>query len=97
MNRKIIVLAIVAGVLTIAGLPTITAVLYRLDVIPIAQSIRTEYLTGTTLAVILALLILLPSTNGPSAVRRADRCPVCERPLRLRGRYCPACGSRVAA
>jgi len=97
MNCKIIILATVAGILTIAGLPAITAMLYRLEVIPIAQLIRTEYLTGTTLAVILALLILLPSTYGLSVARRVDRCPVCEHRLRLRGRYCPACGSRVAA
>ena len=97
MLRKLIVITIVIAILAFAGLPAITTALYRLGVIPIARSIRAEYLTGTALAVILALLILLPSFQRVAVPRRADRYPVCDQPLRHRGRYCPTCGSRLAA
>ena len=97
MSRKLMLIMIVTGVLAIAGLPAITTALCRLGVIPAAQSIRAEYLTGTTLAVIVALLILLPSTYRISVARRTDQCPVCGQPLRQRGRYCPVCGSKIDA
>ena len=97
MFRKLIVIMIVAGVLAIAGLPAITTALCRLGVIPVAQSIRAEFFTGTALAVIVALLVLLPSWSRlPWRFRVAVRqCPVCEHPLGRPGRYCPTCGSRV--
>lgn len=97
MSRKLIVITIVAGVLAIAGFPAIATALYRLGVIPVAQSIRAEYFTGTALAVIVALLVLLPGWDRlPWRFRIAVRqCPVCEHPLRRPGRYCPTCGSRV--
>ena len=75
MSRKLMLIMTVTGVLAIAGLPAITTALCRLGVIPAARSIRAEYLTGTTLAVIVALLILLPSTYRISVARRTDQLP----------------------
>ena len=97
MSRKLIVITIVVGVLTIAGLPSITTALHRLGVIPVAQSIRAEYLTGTAIVVILALLVLLPGWNRVSWRNRiaVRQCPVCEGLLGRPGRYCPSCGSRI--
>ena len=97
MSRKLMVITIVIGILAIAGLPAITMALCRLGVIPLARSIRAEYLTGTAIAVIMALLILLPSTYRINFAQRTDQCPVCGQVLRRRGRYCPDCGSRLAA
>ena len=96
MSRKLIVITIVVGVLAIAGLPAITMALCRLGVIPLARSIRAEYLTGTALAIIVTLLVLLPPTYRDTVARRTDQCPVCGQVLRHGSRYCPTCGSRIA-
>lgn len=58
--RKIIVIATIALVLVLANIIWLTRYLAEKDVIDLAIKIKTEYLTGTALAVILALLILLP-------------------------------------
>ena len=98
MSRKLIIITIVVGILAIAGLPAITTALCRLGVIPLARSIRAEYLTGTALAIIVTLLVLLPRTYRDTVARRTDQCPVCGQVLRRHcGRYCPTCGSRIAA
>ena len=97
MFRKLIVIALVIGILFVAGLPFITDCLCHIGVIPLARAIRAEYLTGTAIAVILALLILLPCRWRVRVVTRGYECPVCEASVRPGARYCPACGSRVAA
>ena len=95
MFRKLIVSTIVSTILIVAGLPTITAALHHVGVIPLARSIRAEFFTGTALAVIVALLILLPSRWRVRVVPRGYVCPVCEASVRRGARYCPACGSRI--
>ena len=97
MLRKLIVIAIGTAVVTIAGLPTITTALDRAGVIPLARTIRANYLTGTAIAVIIALLILLPSVGWVPLGSRSVRCSVCDQHVRRRSHYCPTCGSRVAA
>ena len=54
-------------------------------------------LAGTAIAVVAALLILLPSSTSKRLVESKQRlrCPVCDEGLRPGGRYCAACGSRV--
>ncbi len=96
MFRKLIVIALVIGILFVAGLPVITECLCRIGVIPLAKAIRAEYLTGTALTVIVALLILLPSRWRVRVLPRGYVCSVCEASVRPGARYCPACGSRVA-
>ena len=97
MNRKLLVLIVVVAVMVLAGLPAITAVLVQLGVIGLATKLRAEYLTGTAIAVILALLILLP--RGVVAhirfMRVSCACRVCGTRLDRVGRYCPHCGSRT--
>jgi hypothetical protein len=97
MLRKLIVITVIIVVLTIAGLPAITVALDWLGVIPLAQAIRAEYLTGTAITVIVSLIVLLPSVGCVWRRWPVTHCPVCDQQLRQRGRYCPACGSRVAA
>lgn len=97
MFRKLIVITIMATILIMAGLPAITAALDRVGLVPLARSICAEYLTGTALAIILALLILLPSRRRIRVMLRPHMCVVCGEHIRPGGRYCPACGSRVAA
>lgn len=95
MCRKSIIVTTLVGVVIVADLPAITAELHKLGVIPIAQSIHAEYLTGTAVAVIVALLLLLPSTHFIGVRKGVAQCPVCDCQLRHHGRHCPACGSRV--
>lgn len=97
MNRKLIVATIVIGAMIVAGMPAITDVLYGVGLIPLARSIRAEYLTGTAFTIIVALLILLPARWRVRIVPRRHECPVCEVSVRPGARYCPACGSRLAA
>ena len=92
-SRKLIVVAVIAAVLVLANTGTIVAWLHGLGVIPLAEYIRSECVTGTAIAVIVALLILLPGRAVWAICVR--RCPVCDSLLLRRGRYCGECGSRV--
>jgi len=59
--------------------------------------VRREFLTGTALAVILVLLILLVSPRNvrSKSISFARRCPVCDKRLVDNVNYCGECGSRV--
>jgi len=59
--------------------------------------LRREFLTGTAIAVILALLILLvnPRNAGSKTIGLIRRCPVCDKRLIGNPSYCGECGSRV--
>jgi hypothetical protein len=91
--RKLLVVGTILAVLVLANVGTIVTWLTNSGLIPWAQHVRDEYLNGTAIAVIVALLILLPSRVVWAVLVR--RCPVCDAVVLRRGRYCPACGSRV--
>jgi hypothetical protein len=60
------------------------------------HNIKDHFLTGTTLTVILALLILLVSPKAESKTLGFSRtCPVCNKRLFRSGNYCSECGSKV--
>lgn len=90
--RKVIVLAIVAGVFLLANALVIAHWLNQAGVIDAAVSIRREFLTGTAITVIVALLILLTGP-GRKVVGLGCRCTVCGH-RQLGGDYCSDCGSR---
>ena len=63
-----------------------------------ANWLREEFLTGTAIAVIISLLILLTGSkqsDGSRAIGFLRRCPVCDHRLISRGSYCSDCGSKV--
>ena len=95
--RRLIVVTPIAAILLLTNFLVLGEWLDRSGVIGWARSVKTEYITGTAITVIVALLILLPSTAaaGRSPLERLRRCPVCDEGLRPGGRYCPACGSRI--
>jgi hypothetical protein len=97
MSRKLIVLIVVVVVMVLAGLPAITAALVHLGVVGLAAKVRAEYFTGTAVAVIAALLILLPRqvVVGIRFFTAARTCRVCGTRIERVARYCPQCGSRV--
>jgi len=91
--RKLAVAVFIAIVLTLANAAAITCWLHDVGVVPWAQHVREAYFPGPTLAVVVTLLILLPS--GAVAAIRVRRCGVCDCLLFRRGRYCCQCGSRA--
>ena len=91
--RKLLVASAIVGVLTLANAGAIVGWLQDLGVIPLAHHIRSEYITGTAVAVILALLILLPGRAMWAICVR--RCPVCDAATVRRGKYCAECGSKI--
>lgn len=95
--RKLLVVAVIIAVALVANVWAIASWLDRIGAIDCGRSIRAEYVTGTAITVIVALVILLPSTAavGRPRFEQSLRCPVCDADLRSGGRYCPACGSRV--
>lgn len=100
--RKLVVLAIVAGVFLVAHALTLAHWLSQSGAVDAAASIRREFLTGTAITVILALLILLVApggirgagASGAGASGVSVACPVCDRKHRG-GAYCSHCGSKV--
>jgi len=92
--RKLVVFVLVAAVFLLANLWLIATWLAEQGVVDWARHVRKEYLTGTAITIIIALLVLLaaPCTKGAKLLRR---CPVCEHVLLGRGKYCSDCGSKV--
>lgn len=91
--RKLIIVSLIVAVIMLAKVWAIAGWLDRIGVVGWAWSVRAEFITGTAVTVIAALLILLPSTvaRGVPRPEVGRRCPVCDEGLRP----CPACGSRV--
>ena len=93
--RKIIVLGLIGAILLLGNILLVANWLAENGVVDWARNIRAEYLTGTAITIILALLILLVSPKG-GAGSWVRRCPVCDHVLVGRGRYCGECGSKVS-
>jgi len=60
-----------------------------------ANWLRENFLTGTAITVIIALLILLVNPVR-GRLGFSHRCPVCDRRLTGNTNYCSDCGSKVA-
>lgn len=94
--KKILVLTGLGTVLLLANVWSLAGWLERLGVVAVAQHLRSEYATGTAIAVIVAMVFLL---GGDGAIRACGclvrRCPVCDQAMLRPGKYCGACGSRV--
>ena len=91
-TRKLVVAGVIATGLLLANAIVIATWLDDAGVICWVQSIRSDYLTGTALTIIVVLLFLLGSPVRKALIRR---CGVCDHFLLRPGRYCGACGSRV--
>lgn len=94
--RKWIIVIAIAVVFLSGNIVLITNWLIDTGVCDWARFIRKEFLTGTAIAIIVALLILLE--NRQARTRRIGlirRCPVCDQALSDNGAYCSSCGSRL--
>lgn len=94
--RKIIVLSLIGIVFLTANILMVANWIAETGIAEKACWLRKEFLTGTALAVILALLILLVNPKMSNrAVSFTRRCPVCDKRLIGNVNYCSECGSRI--
>ena len=95
--RKTIVLVLVAGIFLLANMWLVMNWLEEKGVIDMAKYVRKEFLTGTAITIIIALLILLvkPAREAAEHSGWIRRCPVCDHRLLARVAYCSDCGSKV--
>ena len=93
--RKIIVISLIGLVFLAANILLVANWLTEKGVPEKANWLRENFLTGTAITVIVALLILLvnPVRGRLSAWHR---CPVCDKRLSGNTNYCSDCGSKVA-
>jgi len=97
LSRKIIVLSLIGIIFLTANLWFAVNWLDEHGVVNWAQHIRAEYVTGTAITIVIALMILLVRPKHEAAARTGlfRRCPVCDHVLIGKGAYCAECGSKV--
>jgi uncharacterized protein YacL len=96
--RKVVVLGLIGVVFLAANILVVANWIAKAGIAEKATWLRQEYLTGTAIAVIVALLILLvnpKAANAARGIRSLRRCPVCDKGLAGNLNYCGECGSKV--
>lgn len=95
--RKIIVLGLIGTTFLMANVLVVANWLAEKGLVEKANWLRQEFLTGTAIAVIVALLVLLvnPRNTGSKAIGFIRRCPVCDKRVIGNPSYCGECGSKV--
>ena len=95
--RKIIVLGLIGFVFLAGNILLVANWLAESGIEQKANWLREEFLTGTAIAVIFTLLILLvnPKNTSGRAIGFTRRCPVCDKRLFGNPSYCGECGSKV--
>ena len=93
--RKIIVLSLLGIIFLAANVMALANWLSNQGLIDWANNVRTEYLTGTAIAVILTLLILIVGPGQSSRAVTFRRCSVCDKRMTGNQNYCGECGSKV--
>ena len=94
--RKIIVLALIGIVFLTANILVIANWISDTGIAEKAGWVRREFLTGTSIAVIFTLLVLLVSPKVSSrAIGFTRRCPVCDKRFVGNVNYCSECGSKI--
>jgi len=95
--RKIFVLGLIGMIFLMANILVVANWLAEKGLVEKANWLREEFLTGTAIAVVIALLILLvnPKSTSSRAVGFVRRCPICDKRLIGNVNYCGECGSKV--
>ena len=97
--RKIILLGLIGCIFLMANVVVVANWLANSGVSQFAQTIKNNYLTGTAVTIIVALLILLVAPNKTSSSKIMSfvrRCPVCDHRVIGSANYCSDCGSKVS-
>jgi hypothetical protein len=97
--RKIIVLGLIGTIFLMANILVVASWIAETGIAEKAGWLRKEFLTGTAIAVILTLLVLLvsPKSAAGKAIGLTRRCPVCDKRLVGNPNYCGECGSKVGS
>ena len=94
--RKIVVLGLIGIIFLLANILVVANWISDTGISEKADWLRKEFLTGTAVAVILVLLILLVNAGASGRTFGfARRCPVCDKRLIGSPSYCSECGSKV--
>lgn len=95
--KKIIVLGLIGIIFLTANILVVASWIAETGIAEKAGWLRREFLTGTAIAVILALLVLLvsPKNAADKAISFTRRCPVCDKRLTGKANYCGECGLKV--
>jgi hypothetical protein len=95
--RKIVVLGLIGFVFLAGNILLVTNWLVEKGVEQKANWLREKFLTGTAIAVIITLLILLvnPKNVNGRTIDFIRRCPVCDKRLIGNVNYYGECGSKV--
>ena len=96
--RKVVVLGSIVVIFLAANILVVASWIAKAGIAEKATWLRQEFLTGTAIAVIVALLILLVnprSANSNRGLGSVRRCPVCDKGLAGNPNYCGECGSKV--
>ena len=92
--RKIILLMLIGAIFLMGNIVLIANWLNEKGLPDFADHIRSNYLTGTAVTIIVALLILLTGPKaGGKVLSFSRRCPVCDKRLIGNPKYCSECGS----
>ena len=96
--RKIIVLGLIGTILLATNILVVANWIAETGIAERAGWLRREFLTGTAVAVILVLLILLvnPKNTTSKLIGFIRSCPVCDKRLIGNVSYCGECGSKVS-
>jgi len=93
--RKLIVIGLILLIVCVANIMVIAAWLQGTGVIKLAHEARQEFLTGTAITIIVALLILLVGRSNGAGQWIGRRCRVCDRRMGHNDEYCSSCGSKA--
>ena len=93
MIRKIIVLGLIGLIFQAGNILLVANWLAEKGIEQKTNWLREEFLTGTAIAVIIVLLILLvnPKNVSGRAIGFTRRCPVCDKRLIGNPNYCSEC------
>ena len=97
--RKAVVLGLIGVIFLAANILVVANWIAKAGIAEKAGWLRQEFLTGTAIAVIVTLLILLVNPRSANSGRGGGsvrRCPVCDKGLAGNPNYCGECGSKVS-
>ena len=92
--RKILIIGLIGAIFLAGNVLLIANWLAEKGVPEKANWLRENFLTGTAITVIIALLVLLVSP-GKNGIKIGRTCPVCDKRLLGNPQYCSDCGSKV--
>ena len=93
--RKIVIIGLIGAIILAGNVLLIANWLTEKGVPEKANWLRENFLTGTAITIIVALLILLVSPGKSRIGIGRKSCPVCDKRLIGNPNYCAKCGSKV--